>query len=303
MLRSILFSTLFLSCLCGFGQDSGFERFLKPSDTLNQKRQKTVYITQGSLAALSLVGLNQLWYKDYEKSSFHTINDTNEWLQMDKFGHMFSAYHLSRVGAETMAWSGANQKSQLLYGAGLGFVFLTTVEVFDGFSKEWGFSWSDIAANTLGTGLYVGQELLWKEQRIQLKYSFHQTKYADMRPSKLGENVLEQMLKDYNGQTYWLSANVYAFTKSKHIPQWLNLAFGYGATGMLTGENESIDGLYQNQNRIRQYYLSLDIDLTKIKTNSHVLKSLFSVVNTLKFPAPALEVTSKGKLKFHTIFY
>lgn len=303
MLRSILFSTLFLSCLCGFGQDSGFERFLKPSDTLNQKRQKTVYLTQGSLAALSLVGLNQLWYKDYERSSFHTINDTNEWLQMDKFGHMFSAYHLSRVGAETMAWSGANQKSQLLYGAGLGFVFLTTVEVFDGFSKEWGFSWSDIVANTLGTGLYVGQQLLWKEQRIQLKYSFHQTKYADMRPNKLGENVLEQMLKDYNGQTYWLSANVYAFTKSKHIPQWLNLAFGYGATGMLTGENESIDGLYQNQNRIRQYYLSLDIDLTKVKTNSHVLKTLFSVVNTLKFPAPALEVTSKGKLKFHTIFY
>lgn len=303
MLRSILFSTLFLSCLCGFGQDSGFERFLKPSDTLNQKRQKTVYLSQGSLAALSLVGLNQLWYKDYERSSFHTINDTNEWLQMDKLGHMFSAYHLSRVGAETMAWSGANQKSQLLYGAGLGFVFLTTVEVFDGFSKEWGFSWSDIAANTLGTGLYVGQQLLWKEQRIQLKYSFHQTKYADMRPNKLGENVLEQMLKDYNGQTYWLSANVYAFTKSKHIPQWLNLAFGYGATGMLTGENESIDGLYQNQNRIRQYYLSLDIDLTKIKTNSHVLKTLFSVINTLKFPAPALEVTSKGKLKFHTIFY
>ena len=75
MLRSILFSTLFLSCLCGFGQDSGFERFLKPSDTLNQKRQKTVYLSQGSLAALSLVGLNQLWYKDYERSSFHRFRD------------------------------------------------------------------------------------------------------------------------------------------------------------------------------------------------------------------------------------
>lgn len=303
MLRRIVFFGLVLSCLFSFGQNSSFERFLKPSDTLNQKRQKTVYISQGSLAAISLIGLNQLWYKDYEKSSFHTINDTNEWLQMDKFGHTFSAYHLSRVGAETMAWSGASKKSQLLYGAGLGFAFLTTVEVFDGFSKEWGFSWSDIAANTLGTGLFIGQELLWDEQRIQLKYSFHQTKYADMRPNKLGENVLEQILKDYNGQTYWLSANVYAFTKNKHIPQWLNVAFGYGATGMLTGENESFDGLYLNQNRIRQYYFSLDLDLIKIKTRSHVLKTLFSVINTLKIPAPTLEVTSKGKMKFHAIYY
>lgn len=303
MLRRIIFMSVLLSFAYSFAQDSGLNRFLKPSDTLNQKRQKTVYITQGSLAAISLIGLNQLWYKDYDKSSFHTIDDTNEWLQMDKFGHTFSAYHLSRIGAETMAWSGADQKSQLLYGAGLGFAFLTTVEVFDGFSKEWGFSWSDIAANTLGTGLYIGQELLWKEQRIQLKYSFHQTKYADMRPSKLGENVLEQMLKDYNGQTYWLSANISSFVKSKHLPKWLNLAFGFGATGMLTGENESLDGMFPDQNRRRQYYLSLDVDLTKIQTQSHVLKALFSVINTLKVPAPTLEVNSDGKLKFHTIFY
>ena len=303
MLRRIIFMSLLLSFAYSFAQDSGLNRFLKPSDTLNQKRQKTVYITQGSLAAISLIGLNQLWYKDYDKSSFHTIDDTNEWLQMDKFGHTFSAYHLSRIGAETMAWSGADQKSQLLYGAGLGFAFLTTVEVFDGFSKEWGFSWSDIAANTLGTGLYIGQELLWKEQRLQLKYSFHQTKYADIRPSKLGENVLEQMLKDYNGQTYWLSANISSFVKSKHVPKWLNFAFGFGATGMLTGENESLDGMFSDQNRKRQYYLSLDVDLTKIQTQSHVLKTLFSVINTLKIPAPTLEVNSDGKLKFHTIFY
>lgn len=293
-------------CLCGlynYGQESRFERFLKPSDSLHTKRQQAVYITQGSLAAISLVGLHQLWYADYKKSRFHTINDTDEWLQMDKFGHTFSAYHLSRIGAETMAWSGADRKAQLWYGAGLGFAFLTTVEVFDGFSEEWGFSWSDIAANTIGTGLFIGQELLWNEQRIQLKYSFHKTKYADMRPSKLGENFLEQVLKDYNGQTYWLSANVYAFTKAKYLPKWLNFALGFGATGMLTGKNESIDGLYLNQNRLRQYYLSLDIDLTKIKTKSHILKTLFSVVNTLKVPAPTLELRSDGVLKFHTIFY
>lgn len=303
MLRLLILKILIFSFSCAFAQNSRLNRFLKPSDTLNLKRQQLVYITQGSVAAVSLIGLHQLWYKDYDTSSFHTINDTNEWLQMDKFGHAFSIYHLSRIGAETMAWSGANQKTQLLYGVGLGFTFLTTVEIFDGFSKEWGFSWSDIGANTLGTGLYVGQSILWNEQRITLKYSFHQTKYAEMRPSKLGQNIMEEILKDYNGQTYWLSANLNAFINSKNIPKWLNFAFGFGATGMLTGENELIDGMYLNQNRRRQYYLSFDIDFTKIQTSSHLLKSLFSVINTLKVPAPTLEFNSDGRLKFYGIFF
>jgi hypothetical protein len=56
---------------------------------------------------------------------------------------------LGRVGAELLNWSGVSEKDQLIYGATLGFVFLSTVEVFDGFSKEWGFSWSDIGANSL----------------------------------------------------------------------------------------------------------------------------------------------------------
>lgn len=284
----------------GFSQ-SKFNDFLKPSDTLNTSRKKAVIISETSLAGLSLIGLNQLWYKDYEKSNFHTLNDTNEWLQMDKLGHAFSSYQLTKLGSETLQWSGVDDKKSLLYGAALSMSYLITIEIFDGFSKEWGFSWSDIAANTLGTGLYVGQELLWDEQRLLMKYSFHQTKYANQRPDKLGENLLEQMLKDYNGQTYWLSANMRSFLKTNKIPKWLNLAIGYGAHGMLTGDNEpnSID--FPNQNRQRQFYLSLDIDLTKIKTQSHTLKTLFSLLNTIKIPMPTIEFNNKKRLFF--IYY
>jgi hypothetical protein len=46
----------------------------------------------------ALVGLNQLWYADYPKSDFHFINDNAEWLQMDKAGHIYSSYHLGRLG-------------------------------------------------------------------------------------------------------------------------------------------------------------------------------------------------------------
>jgi len=292
----------FLVSLTSFSQ-SKIESFLKPSDTLNISRRNGIVITEATLGGLTLLGLNQLWYKDYPQSSFHSIDDSDEWLQMDKLGHVFTSYQLGRLGANVLNWSGVSKKNQLIYGASLGFVFLTTVEIFDGFSEEWGFSWSDMLANATGTGLFVGQELLWEEQRIQLKFSFHQTKYASQRPDKLGDGFLEEILKDYNGQTYWLSANLHSFFKESKIPKWLNLAIGYGADGMLTGINEDLGGDFIEQNRLRQWYFSLDVDLTKIRTDSHLLKTLFDVFNVIKVPFPALEFTEKNGIKLHAILF
>ncbi len=275
--------------------------FWQKSDTLNKPRRNAVYITEASTAAFTLIGINQLWYANFDKSSFHTINDSNDWLQMDKIGHAMSAYYVGKMGMNALDWAGESKKNQLLYGATLGFGFLSAVEIFDGYSKEWGFSTADIIANATGTGLLIGQELLWDEQRILLKYSFHTTKYANQRPELLGENFLEQTLKDYNGQTYWLSANLWSFHKKSKIPKWLNIAFGYGADGMISS---NIDHFINNSHeRTRQYYLSLDIDLSKIKTQSKLLKTVFSTLNFIKIPAPTFEINSKGKGKFHFIYF
>lgn len=300
---SLKYVTIILFVSISSFSQSKFESFLTPSDTLNTSRRNGVIITEATLGGLTLLGLNQLWYKDYPQSSFHTLNDNDEWLQMDKLGHMFTAYQLGRVGANVLNWSGVGKKDQLVYGAGLGFVFLTTIEVFDGFSEEWGFSWGDMVANATGTGLYVGQELLWNEQRITLKYSFHQTSYAPQRPDKLGDGFLEEVLKDYNGQTYWLSFNLHSFFKQSKIPKWLNLALGYGADGMLTGRNESTEVVFLDQNRTRQWYLSLDVDLTKIKTDSHLLRTLFDVFNVLKVPFPTVEFNEKNGIKLHPVYF
>ena len=283
---------------------SKFESFLTPSDTLNKKRQNTVIVTEAALASVTLLGLNQLWYADYPRSNFHFINDNNEWLQMDKVGHMYSAYHLGRFGAEMMNWSGASQKNQLVYGATLGFAFLTAVEVLDGFSSEWGASSGDIIANATGTALYVSQELLWREQRITPKFSFHTTHYANLRPESLGSSLNEQLLKDYNGQTYWLSVNLHSFAKETKIPKWLNVAFGYGADGMLTGnlQNDNVNSI-QNPERFRQFYLSLDVNLAKIDTKSHFLKTVFSIFNTIKIPAPTLEYSANKGLKAYAVYF
>ncbi|WP_370226385.1 DUF2279 domain-containing protein [Mesoflavibacter sp.] len=277
--------------------------FFTPSDTLNVKRRNAVIIAESTLGGITLLGLNQLWYADYERSKFHTINDNSEWYQMDKLGHTFTAYHLGRFGAQTLNWAGVSKKNQLIYGGSLGFMFLTGVEVLDGFSEEWGFSWGDFAANAAGSGLFIGQELLWEEQRISLKYSFNRTRFASKNPNKLGNGILEEILKDYNGQTYWLSANLHSFFKESKLPKWLNVAVGYGVDGLLYGESNLQQLNFPNQKRSRQFYLSLDVDLTKIETKSEFLKQVFNVFNVVKIPFPTLEINGNGKLVGHFVYF
>ena len=294
---------LFGFCTNLFAQNK-LDHFLKPSDSLNIPRRNIVAVSQATIGTGVLIGLNELWYADYPQSGFRFVNDNTEWLQVDKAGHVFSAYHLGNFGKSTLAWSGVSKRNQLVYGATLGFVFLSAVEVMDGYSSNWGASLGDVVANAGGTALFVSQELLWKEQRITPKFSFHTTPYASARPNILGSSFSEQVLKDYNGQTYWLSANVHSFFKTSKIPTWLNIAVGYGAEGMITGNEEFVNTLFLPESeRFRQFYLSFDADLTKIKTKSPLLETVFEIFNTIKIPAPAIEINSRGDFTFHHLYF
>jgi hypothetical protein len=301
---AIFFILLSVSFFSEATAQNKLDSFLKPSDSLNLQRRNSVLISETVLAASVLVGLNQIWYADYPRSSFHTINDNSEWLQMDKAGHVFSSYHLGNFGKSTLAWSGVSKKNQLIYGSTLGFAFLSVVEVMDGYSSNWGASLGDVGANAAGTALFISQELLWKEQRIVPKFSFHTTPYASARPNVLGSSLSEQILKDYNGQTYWLSTNVHSFFKGSKIPTWFNIAVGYGAEGMITGNEELVNTVFLPESeRFRQFYFSFDADLTKIKTKSHLLKTVFEIFNTIKIPAPTFEISSRGDFKFHYFYF
>ena len=300
-----LFPVLFVFFLfSNLSAQNKLDHFLTPADSLNIARRNAVVISQAAIATTVLVGLNELWYADYPRSNFRYVNDNAEWLQMDKAGHIFSAYHLGNFGKNSLAWSGVSKKNQLIYGATLGFGFLTAVEVMDGYSSNWGASLGDVAANATGTALLVSQQLLWKEQRIVPKFSFHTTPYASARPNVLGSSLNEQILKDYNGQTYWLSANLHSFFKASKIPTWLNVAVGYGAEGMITGNEDLVNTVFLPETeRFRQFYFSFDADLTKIKTKSHVLKTVFEVFNTIKIPAPTFEISSRGDFTFHYFYF
>ena len=278
----------------------------KPFDSINWKRLTPVIVSGAALYAGSMTALYKTWYSNYPQSKFHFFNDNNEYLQMDKMGHFTTTYYISKLGYNTLRWSGLTENQSVLYGGGMGIMYLTVVEILDGFSAEWGFSPGDMTANTLGASLFVGEQLLWKEQRIQLKWSFHQTQYAKYRPDLLGKNLGEQWLKDYNGQTYWFSANIKSFLKRESkFPVWLNLAVGYGAEGMTGAAYNSL--MYNGKiiplyNRYRQFYLSGDIDISRIKTRSKTLHLILNALSFIKIPFPTLEF-SRGKIIGHPLYF
>ncbi len=263
------------------------------STSVNDTRLKTVVYGGSGLYVATLIGLNHLWYANEPQSSFHFFNDNKEWLQVDKVGHTVTAFHISRAGVEIFEWAGLPRKKAILWGGLSGMIFQTPIEILDGFSSAYGASWGDIIANTAGSGMVMGQYYLWDELRIVSKFSFSRSPYAPQRPNILGSNLLEEILKDYNGQTYWFSANIYSFLNNEtHFPKWLNVALGYGGQQMMFAELQ--DNKKIGLSPYRQIYLSLDVDLTQIKSKSKFLNTALFLVNTLKVPFPAFEFNQYG---------
>ncbi len=281
--------------------------FFTPSPTINDSRLVPLLVGEGAFYTISMVGLNVLWYKNYPRSSFHFFNDDKEWQQMDKLGHMLTAYTISRLAASMYEWCGVKPLPAAVYGTSLGMAFQTNIEIFDGFSSEWGFSPGDMIANTTGATLFLSQQTGWGEQRVTFKISFHPTEYSQYRPDELGYNTMQQSIKDYNGQTYWAAIAIASFLpKGTKIPGWACLDFGYGAGGMIGAVTNppmyNDDGSELTFDRYRKYFCSLDINLTNIPTKSSALKAAFGAVSFIKVPMPTLEFSRK-KFRFHLLYF
>ncbi len=302
------------------------KNFVTPADTFNGKRLGLILGTETALYTGATLALYQYWYKDYPLSDFHLFNDNGEWLQYDKMGHFYTTYFETNITTGFYKWTGMEDNKAYLAGAVTSSVLQLTIEVFDGFSDKWGFSIGDFAANTLGATFSAGQNYLWDEQRIRVKFSSHFTDYSgyddsvqNRTASLFGTTGPEKVLKDYNGQTTWLSVNPSMFMQDEtRFPKWLMISAGYSVEGLLGGfENKWCDDPlirpedcppedltdYSNIDRYRQYNLSFDVDLTQIPTNSPYLKMLFEVLNIVKFPAPALEFNQGQGVKFRPIYF
>jgi hypothetical protein len=276
------------------------------SDTINKHKLRTVIAVETGFYLAGNAYLQYVWYKDHARVKFHFYNDGQGYLQMDKCGHAYGAYQYSRKGYEALRWAGVSKRKSLIYGGPLGLILQAPIEIFDGLYEGYGFSNGDMLANTLGSILFTAQQALWDKQPVKMKFSYSSSGYSKYHPYFLGSTKTESFFMDYNGHTYWLSANIRDILPKTKVPVWLNLAFGYSANGMI-GEFRN-EKFYKKTpipelERYRQYLFSLDIDLSKIKTRNKFLTALFRQLNMIKIPFPALEYNRVQQFRFRPFYF
>lgn len=157
--------------------------------------------------------------------------------------------------------------------------------------------------------------MLWGEQRIRTKYSFHEVSHPDAQLEQrsidlYGSGKVERLIKDYNSLAIWLSITPSRFMKNPNPKRsWLALSVGYAGAQMYGGFDnswEDEDGNEIDRNDVeayRRFFFSLDVDFEQIPAKKHGWKTLLSVLNIVKAPMPALEVNTKGEVILsHVLF-
>jgi hypothetical protein len=257
--------------------------------------------------AITLLWLSSIWYKSY--TSFHFFDDLFEWEYLDKLGHFVTSFYLGlfvyKTFGDPINLNSVFKKKWICFS---GFALLLPIEILDGFSMNYGASVFDLTANLLGSVFcYIYSSKI--VGAITPKFSFHQTTFALMRPDLLGSNLVQQIVKDYNGQTYWFSIDINSILNTKLLPSWLLMTFGYGAEGLLGGhdnvwqntEGKTID--YSNIARSKRFFISVDLNASVLRDRNKLFGYLFAPFVLLKFPAPAIEINSERGVIFHWIYF
>jgi len=279
------------------GQDNG----LPPLDDgtplrlQSQIKKMRLYSFWGGLLVLDIYGFRRLqdfWYNQ-PTSSFHLIDGEQDWKgrkQMDKIGHLMHAYFASNLSAKAYRWAGMSVYKSIWYGALTSWLWMLQIEITDGFFEEWGFSYFDFAANTLGGG-YAALQQRYPEKLGGIRFKMSYT-VSEAHKKGLYSQTNQAMIDDYEGMTFWLTANIHDLLPSRwkeKYPRWLSpwgIAVGYSA-------KDIANHIYLGR---REVFIGLDFDLRKIPTGkSKFLKFVKDELNFIHLPLPAVRITPEGK--------
>lgn len=276
------------------------------SDSLKWQRKSQLYWYSGvSIAYLSSMSLlYQTWYAPYNTGQFHFFNDNAQWGGMDKIGHFTTTWWMADFIRSSAASSGLSQQQALKLGLLVPFVYTSTIEVFDGFSEGWGFSTGDLLANLGGIGFSYLQYRIPRLNEASIRYSYTNDAWPALRPELLGTAGPERMLKNYNGQAYWLSVPVKWMIPSS--PPWLLVSAGYSIDGYLGGSSNVYFEQQQWINfghvqRNPEIFLSLDIDLRKIPIQGKAWTLFTQLFRWVKIPAPTLAFCPNKGVQLHPL--
>jgi Predicted periplasmic lipoprotein (DUF2279) len=226
-------------------------------------------------------------------TGLHSINwwiDVHNYQRMDKIGHFTDAYFVSDLTSKLYRWAGVSGESSIWYGALTGWMWMFEIEVSDGFFADWGFSWLDLSANTLGAGFFVLQKFFPEVLGgLHPKISYM---VSDAWRNKLYTKNPKSFIDDYEGMTFWMTINPYHYfpdSWKKDYPKWLaplGIAVGYGAEGIAQ----------RPQYGRPQWYFGFDLDIRQIDfgNESGFFKFLKSELNFIRLPLPTVRITPSG---------
>ena len=243
---------------------------------------KIDYLKLSILSGATLGGIiygyalqDEMWWKG-EKSVFHS-NWTQDWnyaLCSDKYGHFYFGHLISTIYSDAFYWSGFKRSTSNYLAFGWTFTYQTFLEIRDGFSKNYGFSWGDFVANTLGASVIVLEDQLPTLKDFDFKISYFPSE-------RFKSDSHSYIIDDYESTYNWISydiENILPKSISEYWPEFVNLAIGHSV--------KNLDHSYRDH----EFYLSLDWDIEDLPGDSKFLKSLKKYLNLYHFPAPAIRI-------------
>ena len=233
--------------------------------------------------------LQKPWWSG-EKSDFHVINDWwgNYAMEVDKAAHALAAQSTALTATWSYEWAGMSRRQALFWGGVTGLATLTQVELLDGYTRKYGFSSGDCAANVAGAFWPLAQDLWRPLQVLTFKMSYHTARFE----SGTAPNLLE----DYSRQTYWLALDVNGVlprSARRYWPDWLGVAVGYGVDNAFARDRSD---------RVREFYLALDLDPTRLPIGNGSLARILAPLHYVHLPAPAIRIRDDG-MKFFALYF
>ena len=174
-----------------------------PRVTPEQLRLRNAAVIAGGVLLVGAYGAAK-WWDDGFTGDFRTANEgwfgqNTESGGADKLGHAFSAYVGTRVVTRAFEALGNEPAPAQRLAAWSTLAVMLGIEVLDGYSKRYSFSWQDAAMNVVGVGLGYLMErnrdvdnlldfrLLYKKSEWQQLRSRGRLFRADLSPRRQGE--------------------------------------------------------------------------------------------------------------------
>jgi len=108
--KHILFcGTLLLISIQSHSQDVDSLSFFSPAQEFKPKRFRLAAGAVGATYTGFSIALYNTWYKKFDQSEFHFFNDWNEWNNVDKAGHIYTAHAQALLTYKAAKWTGIDE--------------------------------------------------------------------------------------------------------------------------------------------------------------------------------------------------